>query len=440
MSGVTGALVATLGAAAVPGDVLINSTRLDCGVVVVTERMPDVRSVSAGFWVGTGSRDEAPGVWGASHFLEHLLFKGTPTRSSRSIAEDVDAVGGDFNAFTTKEFTAFEMRLLHSSLELGLDILSDIVWNPALRSHDVESERQVILEEILMRADEPADLVHEVFADAMFPLHPLGREVLGDQSSIEAMTREDIASFHGEHYRSANVVFAAAGRLEHEAVVQGVERRFGGGVGHRAPVRRGPSGPQPAVAVDRRATEQVHLVVGTRALDRHDEDRYTLAVLNHTLGGGPSSRLFQAVREERGLAYCIYSYRLAFQDTGALGVYAGTMPSKVDEVLEVVAQELDTMARDGITSHELEVAKGHLVGDLALSLEDSGARMDRIGRSQLVHGHVPEMEEVMASIEAVTLEDTARIAGRILGDERVLAVVGPVDEVDQKALTARRVA
>ncbi len=424
-------------AGAVTGDRLIRSTRLDCGLVVVTERMPEVRSVSAAFWVGTGSRDEDPQLWGASHFLEHLLFKGTSTRTSRSIAEDVDAVGGDINAFTTKEFTAFEMRVLDRSVELGMDILSDILWNPALRVEDVECERQVILEEILMRADEPADLVHEIFAEALFPNHPVGREVLGDEASIEALTREDIASFHAEHYRSANVVFAAAGHLDHDAMVEGVERRFSGGAGGGTPARHQPSTPPRPVAVDRRATEQVHLIFGMRALDRDHDDRYALALLNHALGGGASSRLFQAVREERGLSYCIYSYPVGFEGAGGLGVYAGTMPSRVDEVLDVVGNEVDAVATGGISSRELEVAKGHMVGEMALALEDSGARMYRIGRSQVVHGRVPEIEEVVARVEAVTLEDTTRVAERVLGNERVLAVVGPVDE---EAFAARRVA
>jgi predicted Zn-dependent peptidase len=399
--------------------------------------MPDVRSVSAAFWVGTGSRDESPGLWGASHFLEHLLFKGTPTRTSRSIAEDVDAVGGDVNAFTTKEFTAFEMRVLDRSLELGLDILSDILWNPALRHEDVECERQVILEEILMRVDEPADLVHELFADALFPDHPVGREVLGDEASIEALTQEDIASFHAEHYRSANVVFAAAGHLDHDAVVKGVERRFNGPAGGGAPARCQPSAAPRPVVVDRRATEQVHVVVGMRALDRDHDDRYALRLVNHALGGGASSRLFQAVREERGLSYCIYSYPVGFEGAGALGVYAGTMPSRLDEVLEVVGHEVDAIAANGISARELEVAKGHMVGEMALSLEDSGARMYRIGRSQVVHGRVPEIEEVVSRIEAVTLEDTTRVAESVLGNEPVLAVVGPVDE---EAFATRRVA
>jgi predicted Zn-dependent peptidase len=406
---------------------LIETTELDNGMTVVTERIPWVRSVSAGFWVGTGSRDEAPGMFGASHFLEHLLFKGTAARTARRIAEEVDAVGGDMNAFTTKEYTAFYLRVLDDSLGLGLDILSDILWSPAFRPEEVEAERQVILEEILMRADEPADLVHEVFTEALFPDHPVGREVLGDEETIEAMSREDIAAFHAHHYRPGNVVFAAAGQLDHAAVVDGVARRFAGARGGAAPDRAVPVDPPRALAVDARLTEQVHLVLGVRSLDRHDEDRYALAVVNHVLGGGLSSRLFQKIREERGLAYSVYSYRAAFADSGALAVYAGTMPSRVAEVVGLVRDELDAMAGHGITPRELEVAKGHLVGEMALSLEDSAARMSRIGRSQLVHGTVLTVDQVAERIAAVTMEDVERVAATVLGNERVLAAVGPVD-------------
>lgn len=406
---------------------MIESTQLDSGLTVVTERIGWVRSVSAGFWVGTGSRDEDGALFGASHFLEHLLFKGTATRTARQIAEDVDAVGGDMNAFTTKEYTAFYLRVLDDSLDLALDILSDIVWSPAFRREEVEAERQVILEEILMRADEPADLVHEVFTEALFPDHPVGREVLGDEASIEAMSRADIAAFHAHHYRPANMVFAAAGNLEHAAIVAGIEGRFAGPDGGSAPVRTPPTTPPQPLAVDPRPTEQVHLVTGMRSLHSHSEDRYALAVVNHVLGGGLSSRLFQKIREERGLAYSVYSYRSAMTDTGSLAVYAGTMPARLPEVLELIGAELDEMASSGVAERELEVAKGHLVGELALSLEDSAARMSRIGRSELIHHTVLTVEDVVANIAAVTLDDAARVAASVLGNERVLAVVGPVE-------------
>lgn len=408
---------------------MIRTTTLDNGMQVVTERMPDVRSVTAGFWVGTGSRDESAELFGASHFLEHLLFKGTLTRSARSISEDIDSVGGDMNAFTTKEYTAFYVRLLAESLEMGLDILSDILWNPAFRADEVETERQVILEEILMRDDEPADLVHELFAEALYPGHRLGLEVLGDERSIKAMSRDDIRGFFGHHYRPGNIVFSAAGLLDHDAVVEGVVSRFDGPSGGVRPVREAPAQPPEPAVVCTRQTEQAHLVVGTTALDRHSPDRYALAALNHVLGGGLSSRLFQSIREERGLAYSVYSYRAAFDDAGALAVYAGTAPARAGEVLRLVQEELDRLAGEGVGERELAVAKGHLKGEMALSLEDSAARMSRVGRSLLVHGEVLQVDELASRIDAVTLDDVARVAADVLGRPRVVAAVGPIDEV-----------
>jgi predicted Zn-dependent peptidase len=408
----------------------VASTRLDCGITVVTEHMPDVRSVTTGFWVGTGSRDEQGAVAGASHFLEHLLFKGTEVRSARSIAEAVDAIGGDMNAFTTKEYTAFYVRSLADSLDLSLDILSDIMWAPAFRPDEFEAERQVILEEILMHADEPADLVHETFAEALYPSHPLGREVLGDEATITAMSRDQVAGFHGHHYRPGNIVVAAAGELDHDKVAQGIERRFSGRSGGAGPDRTDPTEATRHLTVVHRATEQAHVIVGVRALDRDDDDRYVLAILNHVLGGGMSSRLVQEIRETRGLAYSVYSYREAYQGTGALAVYAGTAPGRAREVVGLIHAELDRLLEEGITERELELAKGHLRGSMALSLEDSGARMSRLGRSQLVHGRVPTLDEIDDRVAAVGLDDVARVARAVLGQPRTLCVVGPFSEDD----------
>jgi predicted Zn-dependent peptidase len=421
---------ATRAAAAADGGsrLSVASTTLDCGITVVTERMPDVRSVAAGFWVGTGSRDEDDPFAGASHFLEHLLFKGTATRTARDIAEAVDAVGGDINAFTTKEYTAFYVRLLAEDLDLGLDILSDIMWSPAFRPEEVEAERHVILEEILMHADEPADVVHDVFTASLFPGHPLGREVLGDQNTVLGMARDQIAAFHARHYRPANIVMAAAGDLDPDDLVAGIERRFAGLAGGAAPGRSAPTAPSCPVTVVHRATEQAHIVLGVGALDRDDEDRYALAVLNHVLGGGMSSRLFQEIRETRGLAYSVYSYRISFEGTGALAVYAGTVPSRAREVIGLIELELDRMLADGVSENELHTAKGHLRGSMALSLEDSGARMSRLGRSQLVHGRVPSIDELSRRLAEVNLDDVSRVAQRVLGRSRVLAVIGPFEE------------
>jgi len=277
-----------------------------------------------------------------------------------------------------------------------------------------------------MRADEPADLVHDVLTEAMYPDHAVGREVLGEEASITAMERGDIAAFHALHYRPGNVVFAAAGHLDHEELVAGVDKRFAGGDGGVAPARVAPTARPVSVAVDERDTEQVHLMVGMPALDRHHPDRYALAVVNHVLGGGLSSRLFQTIREERGLAYSVYSYPSSFADTGYLGVYAGTMPSRAVEVLGLVHTEMDAMAAGGITPRELDVARRHLAGELALSLEDSASRMNRIGRSQLVHGLVLSADEQVARIAAVTPADAARVAAAVFGAERTLAAVGPL--------------
>lgn len=387
--------------------------------------MVDVRSACLGFWVGTGSRDETGAQAGISHFLEHLLFKGSPTRSARSIAEDVDAVGGDMNAFTTKEYTAFYVRMLGDDLDLGLDILSDIVWSPALRAEEVDSERQVILEEVLMHLDEPADFAQERFADAMFPAHSLGREVLGDPGVIRSVTVDEIRQFLAVHYRPANVVVAAAGQVDHGSIGEGLERRFAGLAGGASPQRVPPSDEVCPLAVTVRDCEQAHLVLGVRAPARRSPSRFALALLNHVLGGGISSRLFQSIREERGLAYSIISERVAFADSGALVVSVGTSPDNAAEVVGLVVAELDHCAGSGITAAELDRAKGHVAADLLLGLEDSGNRMSRIGAGLLLFDEVLSVDEQLARIDAVSLDEVGTIAGEVLGGRRVLTVVGP---------------
>jgi predicted Zn-dependent peptidase len=411
----------------------ISRTQLDTGLRVVTEQLPALRSVAVGFWVGTGSRDETDALAGASHFLEHLLFKGTESLRAGEIAEAVESVGGDMNAFTGQEVTAFYVRVPDRHLPLALDILSEIVWTPALRADEVESERQVILEEIRMRDDTPDDLVHDLFAAALFPAHPLGREISGSQETISAMSRDRIAEYHAAHYQPGNVVVAVAGNLEHDAVVKAVDAAQLADPGER-PARRGGADARPshAVTVLERPLEQVHLVLGTRALPRHDPDRYALTVVDQVLGGGMSSRLFQEVRERRGLAYSVFSYRSAFEETGALAVYCGTAPDHAEEVLDLVRAELDRLTADGgITERELTSAKGHLVGSLALSLESSASRMHRIGRAELMLGEIPSLDEVVAAVERVTPDDVERVIDRVLGSgSRTLAVVGPVEGLD----------
>ncbi len=413
------------------GSLGIERTRLPSGLRVLTESMPELRSVAIGFWVGTGAIDEPDNLLGASHFLEHLLFKGTDALAAAEIAGAIESVGGDMNAFTTQEYTAFYVRVPDDQLAIATDILSSVVWSPAFRSADVDSERQVILEEIGMRDDTPDDIVHELFAAALYPKHPLGRSVLGTRDTITAAARDDIAAYHRAHYRPENVVVAAAGNLEHGQMVELISAGLGVEDGAR-PARIDPSfAPPESVLGERRPTEQAHLVLGVRALSRDDPDRYALSVVNQALGGGMSSRLFQEVREKRGLAYSVYSYRVAFDGTGALGVYAGTNPDRAQETLAVIRGELDRLVADGLPESELAAAKGHLKGSTALALETSSSRMHRLGRSELTTNEVPSVDELVAEIDAITVDDAARVIQRVFAEEpRVLAVVGPFDAED----------
>ena len=382
--------------------------------------------------MGTGSRDEAESIAGSSHFLEHLLFKGSATRHAQEIAEAVESCGGDMNAFTGQEITAYYVRVPDRHLDLALDILSDIVWTPALRPDEVESERQVILEEIKMRDDTPDDLVHDVFAGALFPEHPLGREISGSQDTISAVTRDQIAEYHAAHYVPSNVVVAVAGNVDHDDVVERVER------GAARPRRRR----DPARRQRRRhgAPERVRAASTVRSSSRTwcwaparcgatTPTASRSSVVDQVLGGGMSSRLFQEVREKRGLAYSVFSYRSAFEETGALAVYCATAPERVEETLDVVRAELDRLVADGgVSERELAGAKGHLTGSLALSLESSSSRMNRMGRAELTMGEIPSLDWVVEQVDAVTPDDVGRVIDRVLGGgERTLALVGPAD-------------
>ena len=406
----------------------IRETRLANGIRLVTERMPEARSVSLGVWVGVGGRDEPADLAGASHFLEHLLFKGTSTRSARQIAEDVDAVGGEMNAFTNREHTAYYTRLPADRVDLGLDILGDVLTDPAFRPHEVDAERHVILEEILMNLDMPEDHVHTLLAEAMFPGHPLGREVLGTRETVEAATRDQIAEFFGRWYLPRNLVVVAAGDLDHDRVAGAFAGSLGRLDGGERPVRQRPDvDVEPRVVLDD-PTEQAHVALGWRAVDHHDDDRYALMVANQILGGGMSSRLFQEVREERGLCYSVYSWASTYADAGSAGIYAGTAPSRVGELLGVIDDEVAKLVASGVTESELAVAKGFIEGSLLLGLEDSGSRMARLGRSLMARDEIVTVDDQLTRIRAVTADDVAAVASRVFGSARALAVVGHVDE------------
>jgi predicted Zn-dependent peptidase len=414
-----------------PGSV-VRRTVLPGGLRVVTEQMAGVRSAAIGVWVGVGSRDESARLHGASHFLEHLLFKGTPERSALEISLALDAVGGEFNAFTAKEYTCFHARVLDSDLPLAIDVLGDMITSSGLASADVEAERDVILDEIAMHDDDPDDVVHNLFAAQAFGADtPLGRGIAGTAESIEALSRDQIRRFYKKHYRPANMVVSAAGNLDHADVVRMVRKAFGRGgflsgseppvpprSGRVARVRSG-------AARDTKPFEQVNLVLGMPGLARDDDRRFALSVLTSALGGGTSSRLFQEVRERRGLAYSVYAFASSLAETGLVGVAVGCLPSKVDEVLAVVRSELALLARDGITAEELAVGKGQLRGGLVLGLEDSASRMSRLGKAELVHTDLLTIDEVLARIEAVTLDDCRAVAGDLFAGAEILAVVGP---------------
>jgi len=410
------------------GDEEIRESRLANGIRVVTERMPEARSVTLGVWVAIGGRDEPAELAGASHFLEHLLFKGTADRSARAIAEAIDAVGGEMNAFTAREHTAYYARLPAEQTRLGLDILGDVLTAPAFSPPEIDAERQVILEEILMNLDMPEDHVHTLLAEALFPGHPLGREVLGERDTVEVLDRDAISGFFGRWYLPRNLIVVAAGRLEHDELVEALDSTLGRLAGGHRPERSAPAGSPDPLVVRSEPTEQVHVALGWRGIDHYDPDRYALSVVNQVLGGGMASRLFQEVREERGLCYSVYSWATTYADCGSAGIYAGTNPGRLDELLTVLDEQVAKLAAGDISDSELAVAKGYLEGSLVLALEDSGSRMGRLGRQLVSRDEIITVDEQVGRLRAVTVDDAARVASTVFSGDRSLAVIGPVDE------------
>jgi len=414
----------------------VRYTALPGGLRVITETLPAVRSAAFGIWAGVGSRDEGPAHAGATHYLEHLLFKGTPSRTALEISAAMDAVGGELNAFTDKEYTCYFARVLDADLPLAIDVLSDMVTNSLIEPKDVDAERGVILEEIAMNEDEPSDTVHEAFTWQLFGDTPLGRPVLGTTTSINAITRDQIAEHYRARYTPDNLVVAAAGSLDHETVTEHVRRAFGPALGGgRVPAPPRLAGPGAAgraagrgVRLVSRSIEQANLVLGCEGLRRTDERRFALGVLNAALGGGMSSRLFQEVREKRGLAYSVYSFSEQHADAGTWGIYVGCLPSKADEVLAICREEVAKLVSGGLSDAELDRGKGQLRGSMVLSLEDPSSRMSRLGKSELVYPRLEPVDEVLASIEAVSHDDVMAVAAEVLTRPPVLAVVGPYDD------------
>ena len=414
---------------------VVRRTTLPNGLRVVTESVPGVRSVSFGAWIGVGSRDETPRQTGAAHFLEHLLFKGTQTRSAWEITAPIEAVGGEMNAFTTKEYTCYYARVLDDDTELAIDTVCDVVLNGRLDAGDIEGEREVILEEIAMNDDDPGDTVHDPYMRTHYGDGPLGRPILGTQDSLESLTPQGIRSFYRRHYVAPRMVVAAAGAVDHDEVVERVRTAFRGADVPGEPVtrpatRRAPAAPGRGTrAVTHRPSEQAHLVLGLGGIRRTDERRYALGVLNAALGGGMSSRLFQSVREERGLAYSVYSFVSSFADTGYTGVYVGCLPDKVRDVFEVTHEVIADVAESGLGDEELRRGRGQLRGSVVLGQEDAGSRMSRIAKGELLYGEIPSIDDIVARIDAVTSEDISALAGELLTEPPTYAAIGPFDEL-----------
>ncbi|MFF4700254.1 M16 family metallopeptidase [Streptomyces chattanoogensis] len=422
----------------------VRRTTLPGGLRIVTETLPSVRSVTFGIWAHVGSRDETPTLNGATHYLEHLLFKGTEQRSALDISAAIDAVGGEMNAFTAKEYTCYYARVLDADLPLAIDVVCDMLTGSLIEAEDVDAERGVILEEIAMTEDDPGDCVHDLFAHTMLGDTPLGRPVLGTVDTVNALTPERIRRFYKKHYDPTHLVVTAAGNIDHAKVVRLVRRAFerAGALGRTDATPIGPRSGSRAIRTAGRVehlgrkTEQAHVILGVPGMSRTDDRRWAMGVLNTALGGGMSSRLFQEVREKRGLAYSVYSYTSGFADCGLFGVYAGCRPNQVHDVLKICRDELAQVAADGLTDDEIRRAIGQLRGSTVLGLEDTGALMHRLGKSELCWGEQMSVDEMLARIAAVTPDEVREVAREVLGARPSLSVIGPLNDRQAARLDA----
>ncbi|CAN2205022.1 PqqL Predicted Zn-dependent peptidases [Candidatus Nanopelagicaceae bacterium] len=402
------------------------------GLRIVTEEVPSVRSAAVGIWVNVGSRDEAPATAGASHFLEHLLFKGTTSRTALEISSSIESVGGEMNAFTSKEYTCFYARVIDTDLPMAIDVVSDLITSSVVTALDVDAERKVVLEEIAMRDDDPSDLVHDLFSDTYYGDTPIGRPILGTIDSINAMSRNTVFNYYKKKYLPQDLVVAVAGNIKHKRVVAMVEQALSRDSFldvMAAPVLR-PNVPiknskQQSVGLMYKKSEQAHMFYGMEAVARADERRFAMGVLSAALGGGMSSRLFQEIREKRGLAYSVYSYAQQFAGSGLIGFYAGCNPAKAVEVVEIIRSVLSDVAENGMNHEEIDRAKGAVRGSLVLSQEDTGSRMSRIGKNEIVYGQVMDFDDILTSIDRVSAQDIREIASEFLVKTPTLALVGP---------------
>jgi predicted Zn-dependent peptidase len=401
-------------------DVLPNGLRL------VTEMMPQVRSVTIGVWLTRGSRHEGTHLWGIAHFVEHMLFKGTADRTAQDLAQEIDAIGGQFDAFTAKEYASYYIKVLDEHLPLAVDLLADLVLHPAFREEDVAREKRVVLEEIKMVEDTPDDLVHELFTANFWDGHPLGRPILGSKETVDAITSDALRRFFAEAYVAPNLFIAAAGNVEHARVRDLVARAFEELPAAGAPVVDGTPRPHPHVVTRVKDIEQSHVCLGTQAYPQDHPDRYACYVLNTLLGGSMSSRLFQDVRERRGLAYSVFSGLNSYRDAGSLTIYVGCATESVGEVVDLVLQDLRGLKTTPVAEAELRRAKDHLKGSLMLSLENTASRMSHLARQEIYFGRPCTLDETLDGIERVTADDVARVAGELFTDGCLgLTVLGP---------------
>lgn len=418
------------------GGAVVRRSVLPGGVRVLTEAMPGQRSATIGFWVGVGSRDEADGEHGSTHFLEHLLFKGTERRTALDIAAAFDEVGGESNAATAKENTCYYARVLDSDLPMAIDVITDMVTSAVIDPEELEQERHVILEEIAMDSDDPSDVAHENFVEAVLGLHPLGRPIGGTPEAIKSISRDSVLQHYRRYYRPEELVVTAAGGLDHDVVcslvTHALQRAGWELAADAAPVPRRTS--QPAVLTEaggvqviHRAVEQANVLVGCPALTATDDRRFVMSVLNAVLGGGMSSRLFQEIREKRGLAYSTYSFSASYADAGYFAMYAGCSPAKTGQVISLLSAELERLASDGVSDEELRRAVGQLSGGMVLSLEDSGSRMTRLGRAELVSGEFLGLDLTLERVRAVTAGQVQRLARQLADAPRTITVVGPFE-------------
>ena len=419
------------------GDSLVRRTVLPSGVRILSERVPGARSATIGYWVAVGSRDESPHTYGSTHFLEHLLFKGTATRSALDIAVSFDAVGGEHNALTAKEYTCYYAKVQDRDLAMAVDVIADMLTSSVLDPEEFEIERGVILEELAMADDDPCDVASERLFESVFGEHPLGRPIGGSPATIGDATREAVLEHYRANYRAQDLVVTVAGAVDHDELVAGVVRALAAAdwdlEAEAAPVeRRTPTAesitPGSPLVIVQRPIEQANVLVGVYGIPSNDPRRPTMAVLNSVFGGGMSSRLFQEVREKRGLAYSVYSFSPSYSDAGIFGIYAGCSPAKLEQVSHLLLSEFALLAKDGITPVELGRAMGQLSGASALALEDSDTRMSRLGRAEITLGEFCDLDESLRRLSLVTIDGVRELAAELAARPLSVAAVGTIDE------------